>query len=109
MVASDVVVLPSRYEGFPTALAESMAAGCPVVSTACPDGPIEMVNHGHNGLLVPVDDSGALRQALDDLLMKEHQRSAMGRAARMLADRYAPAQVIQLWQRLLEDVQKRNR
>jgi len=63
--ALDVCVLPSRWEGFGLVLAEAMAAGVPLVTTAV--GPIpEMV--GDAALLVPTDRPDRIAGAVDELL-----------------------------------------
>ena len=50
--AFDVFVLPSRYEGLPTAVVEAMVAGIPVVATAV-NAVSDVVVPGETGLLVP--------------------------------------------------------
>jgi glycosyltransferase involved in cell wall biosynthesis len=50
--AFDVFVLPSRYEGLPTAVVEAMVAGVPVVATAV-NAVGDVVAPGETGLLVP--------------------------------------------------------
>lgn len=62
------LVLSSLNEGFPVILAEALACGCPVIATRCETGPDEIIDHEKNGLLVPVDDTPALTQALDRLI-----------------------------------------
>ncbi len=62
-------VLSSLHEGFPVIIAEALACGCPVIATRCETGPDEIIEHGKNGLLVPVDDNHALAEALKQLLL----------------------------------------
>ena len=58
-----VFVLPSRREGLPLSVLEAMAAGVPVVATDI-GGTREAVQQEVTGLLVPVDDAGALAAGL---------------------------------------------
>lgn len=64
--AMDVFVLPSHREGFPRAAMEASAMGLPVVATDI-RGCREVVDPGRNGLLVPVGDPRALREAIEEL------------------------------------------
>jgi glycosyltransferase involved in cell wall biosynthesis len=49
---ADVFVLPSLYEGFPSALLESMAAGLAVLAVDAGGGVRAAIRHGENGWLV---------------------------------------------------------
>jgi glycosyltransferase involved in cell wall biosynthesis len=60
--SSDVFVLPTRYEGYGMAYTEALAHGLPVIGTLAGAVP-ETVPEGA-GILVPVDDVGALACAL---------------------------------------------
>lgn len=68
-------------DGVPNVLVEAMACGLPVVSTTVAGIP-ELVQHGHNGLLVPPRDVGALAHALAELLGDPQRRGRMCQAAR---------------------------
>ncbi len=82
MADSDVVVLPSRREGFPNSLLEAMALGRPVVATAV-DGIPELVVPGRTGALVPVDDVEGFAAQLGALLDDPARRRAWGEAGRL--------------------------
>jgi glycosyltransferase involved in cell wall biosynthesis len=79
--AFDVAVQSSRSEGLPNALLEAAAAGRPIVATAA-GGSGEIVLDGVTGLLVPVDDPGALASAMIRALADGELRTRLGGAAR---------------------------
>lgn len=65
-------------------LLEAMACGCCIVgSQGMPVA--EVISHGHDGLLVPINDPGQLADQVLQLLQQPQRRQALGRAARQTA------------------------
>lgn len=87
-----VVLENGDRDGIPNVLVEAMSMGLPVVSTRISGVP-ELVDHGHNGLLVPPRDAPALAAALADLLADSAQRRRLGAEAhRTVTERFDLAQ-----------------
>lgn len=104
MAQATVFVLPSRYEGFPNALLEAMAMGCPVIAADCDSGPREIIRHGENGWLVPVEDVEALAQALRQFFEDAALRARLGAAAVEVRVRYSKRTIVTRWEELIEEV-----
>lgn len=81
LAAADVVLCPSRSEGFPQVPLQAAAAGVPVVATRVGGQP-EVVLGGETGLLVEAEDPGALASAVDRLFAEPDLRARLGEAAR---------------------------
>jgi glycosyltransferase involved in cell wall biosynthesis len=84
LAAADVFTLASRFEGYPVALMEALAAGLPVVATAV-GGVADAVTDGVEGRLVPAGDVAALASALAAVAGDAEGRAAMATAARRRA------------------------
>jgi len=61
--AADVLIVPSRWEGFAMVPLEAMSHGLPVIASDSSSFP-EMITHGVNGLLFPVEDSAMLVECI---------------------------------------------
>jgi glycosyltransferase involved in cell wall biosynthesis len=79
--AFDVFLLPSRYEGLPTAVVEAIACGIPVVATAV-NALSDVIVPGETGLLVPPGRPDLMADSVRYLLDRPAVASRMAKRAR---------------------------
>ncbi len=84
MAALDAYVLSSNDEGFSLALVQAMAAGLPVVATAC-GGPQEIIGSSKSVLLVEPGDIEGLAASMGRILSDRSLAAGLGRRARARA------------------------
>ena len=80
----DLFVSTSESESFGMAMAESMAAGVPVIATATA-GASEIIQPDVNGRLVPIGDIDAIAHAISELLANESERRRLSRNGETVA------------------------
>lgn len=87
--AADCLLLTSRSEGVPQAIAQAMGAALPVVATAVGGVP-ELVHDGETGLLVAAENVDGVASALLRLLGDPELAGRLGAAARgYVLERYS--------------------
>lgn len=104
MARGSIFAFPSRWEGFPNALAEAMAVGLPCVAADCPGGPADFMTHGHDGLLVPAEDVKALARALDTLMGDAALRTKLGAEGAAIVERFGEERVLDMWTECIDRV-----
>lgn len=77
---ADIFCLPSRYEGYGMVFAEAMMRALPII--ACNAGAVAELVPPRAGILTPVNDPGAMAEALEELLEDQPFRTMMGDAGR---------------------------
>lgn len=98
-----ITVSPTLTEGFGVAIVEAMAAGLAPVVTATP-GPLEVVENGRSGLIVPVRDSHAIERSLNLLLDDPRLLEKMRRRAHARAQAFAWPRIARLRLALYESI-----
>ena len=83
--AMDILVLPTKREGFPYTPLEAAAMGIPVIATKV-TGCIDVIVDGQTGILVGPDDTIALSEAIEKLIASPQLRHQIGDAARLLVE-----------------------
>jgi glycosyltransferase involved in cell wall biosynthesis len=98
----DAWMCGSNVEGFHLPPLEAMACRCPVVSTRV-GGPLDIIEHGVNGFLVPVKDAHALANHVFRVLtLPSDQWKSMSDAAYRTATQYTWDQAVVLFEDALE-------
>ena len=100
---SHLFAIPSRWEGFPNALAEALAHGLPAIGFADADGVAHLIDDGETGWLARgIDDPAALAEALDRAMSNSAERARRGASAVQAMTAYPPDSQFDKWQDLVE-------
>ncbi|GAA4618850.1 hypothetical protein GCM10023195_84990 [Actinoallomurus liliacearum] len=97
LAKASIHVITSRFEGFGMTIVEAFAAGVPVVSFDCPQGPREIITSGEDGVLVPDGDIDAFADALLSLMDDPERTRRLAENGRRTAERYRISEVADRW------------
>jgi len=81
MADSDILVVPSHFDGAPLTLAEAMASGLPIVTTSA-GGLGELIDDGRNGFLAGIRSPQAIVRSIERLIASIDLRRSLGQTAR---------------------------
>lgn len=99
---ADIFVMPSGSETFGLAALEAMACGVPVVASNIGGLP-ELIDHGENGFLCPVNNVDAFAERIRQIISSDTLQAKMGAAALKKAkDSFDNAHVIPMYEQLYE-------
>lgn len=96
-----VYVLSSVTECFPMVLLESLAAGLPIVSFDCPNGPRNIITNQEDGLLAENQNAADLAEKILFLMQRTTLRKRFGANAKKNSYQFATAIVMKRWSNLL--------
>ncbi len=105
--SAGLFVMPSRYEGYPNALLEALAASCPTVATNSPGGAAEILGDNEFGMLVPNSDSEALAAALGQMMSRPELRQHYADKARRAVEHLDAAAIGDRWLEVFEGLQEK--
>lgn len=104
--ALDIFCFPSLWEGMPSALAEAMAAGLPVIASDIPPNR-EVLEDA--GILVTPKDQDALTKEMSRLLEDANLRTELSAKSKMHAANFSIEKTVQAYEALFEELIKRKK
>jgi glycosyltransferase involved in cell wall biosynthesis len=97
--------LPSRWEGFPNALAEALAHGLPAIGFRDAPGVAQLITHGETGWLADgLADAITLAKVLDEAMASSPERARRGANAARSVACYTPEVQFRRWVKLIRSV-----
>lgn len=86
-------------EGLPMVLIEAMSCGLPCVAYDCPTGPSDIITDGKDGILVPLNDTMSLKDAIEREINNVELRLKQAKCAREKSMQYTEEVIIPQWLR----------
>lgn len=104
MEKASIFALSSRYEGFGLVLLEAQSKGLPCISFSCPQGPVEIIDDGVNGLLVPTYNTEVFAEKLLMLMQDADMRQSFSEKSQKDLYRFEPSTVVAQWVELFDSI-----
>lgn len=97
-----MMVMTSRYEGFPMTLLEAASCGLPMVAFDVKTGPKEIIRDGENGYLCPSDSDDTMVDRIETLIASEELRKAYSSNSLETAKQFSIDTILPEWESLFE-------
>jgi glycosyltransferase involved in cell wall biosynthesis len=97
----DLFVSSSYRDGFSNALLEAMALDLPIIAADCDFGPRELLDEGRFGILVPIKNEKALREAMIRVLIDQNLRQQLRVKSRERIQSFRVEEMIRKYKELL--------
>ncbi len=100
---SNALVFPSYREGFPNVVMQAGAMGLPAIVSNI-NGCNEIIKDRENGVIIPVKNTAAIKEAMSQFLVDKEFVSALKQKARpLIVERYEQSKV---WNALLDEYKR---
>ena len=94
---TSILVMSSRFEGFPLVLLEAKSFGIPTISFNCKTGPEDIIINEVDGFLVQSGDINELALKMLDLISNESKRKLYGKNSLAVIEKYSVATFSDHW------------
>jgi glycosyltransferase involved in cell wall biosynthesis len=102
--AADIFVSSSRHEPLGNMVLEAFSAQTPVLAAKA-EGPVEIIRHGEDGILVPINDPEALADVAKTMLDDTRLRVKLALSARQrFVEEFSEKTVVAAWMAFLEKI-----
>jgi glycosyltransferase involved in cell wall biosynthesis len=98
MKEADLMILSSRYEGFPNVVLEANTCGTPVVAFDCPGGTGEIIENGVNGFLVECGNVDVLAETINKAIIFNFDESTI---KNLIKEKYSLKQIMNQYETAL--------
>jgi glycosyltransferase involved in cell wall biosynthesis len=98
-----IFLLPSRFEGFPNALSEAIAAGIPSIATDCPSAIRELTKQGKFANLIE-PSSDQLATAITQLISDKKRLTELHSTGHEIQNLFNEQRILNDWMKLVQKV-----
>lgn len=99
-----MIVMTSRYEGFPMTLLEGAANGLPMLSYDILTGPNEIIDNGVNGYLIDEGNSEEMAREIASLLLNKEKRLEFSKESQKTAKRFDVNSIATEWYKMFKEL-----
>lgn len=103
LLQAGLMLLTSRYEGFPLTVLEANECGVPVISFHFGETANEVIKE-NTGVLVKQDDIEEFKKQLNFLLQHEEMREQLSIQAKKFAKQFTIKEIQKKWNALWEEI-----
>lgn len=100
---SKMLISTSRWEGFGLTIIEAMACGVPCIAFDN-EGPVEIIEDGQNGILIPKYDTECFVTAIKECLIDEKKYEELSKNASERAKDFDIKRIVDKFLNLIKDV-----